>query len=119
MSNDVIDENAIHRLLEVIGGNKQDLLELVQEFEASTPKTLEKLRTAATEEIIDTLRISAHSLKSNGRDFGAIRLANLCANLEHECKSGEVSAPLEKVAEIQHELDLAREALGNIQFSND
>ncbi len=116
MSTEIINRDAIHRLLSVIGGDKEDLLELLNEFEESAPLLVGKMKAAATEANLDSLRISAHSLKSNSRDFGAVTLADLCENLEHACKSGEVSNPVEKVGEIVRALDVAREALRGISL---
>ncbi len=35
------------------------------------------------------LRIAVHSTKSNARDLGALELAELCAQLEQQCKEGD------------------------------
>ncbi len=116
MSTEIINLDAVHRLLSVIGGDKEDLLELLNEFQESAPILVGKMKAAAAEANLESLRISAHSLKSNGRDFGAVTLADLCENLEHACKSGEVSDPVEKVDEILRALDAAREALRGISL---
>jgi HPt (histidine-containing phosphotransfer) domain-containing protein len=119
LSTEIIDHDAIQRLLSVIGGDKEDLLELLEEFEMSTPILVDKMKTAAAEANFSSLRIFAHSLKSNGRDFGAVTLASLCENLERACKSGKVSDPLEKVKEIGRALDAAREELRGIKLPNE
>lgn len=111
MSTDIIDQDAIRRLLNVIGGDREDFIELMEEFEESTPPLVDKMKSAVAESDFNSLRISAHSLKSNGRDFGAVRLAALCEELEHACKDGNVSGPAEKVEEIGQALNAAREAL--------
>ena len=49
MSTEIIDHDAIQRLLSVIGGDKEDLLELLEEFEMSTPILVDKMKTAAAE----------------------------------------------------------------------
>lgn len=119
MSTEIIDHDAIRRLLNVIGGDKEDLNELMEDFEESTPILVDKMKAAAAEANLDSLRISAHSLKSNGRDFGALALATLCEKLEHACKAGEVSDPVEKVEEIGRALDAARDALRGITLSDE
>lgn len=119
MSSEIIDHEAIRRLLSVIGGDKEDFAELMEEFEDSTPALVDKMKAAAADADFDSLRISAHSLKSNGRDFGAVELATLCENLEHACKSGEVSDPAGKVEEIGRALDAARTALRELTLPDD
>ena len=78
MTDEIIDKAALDRLLAVIGGDPEDLQDLLEEFETSTPDTLAKMQAAAAEGDLEALRISVHSLKSNGRDFGATRLAAAC-----------------------------------------
>jgi HPt (histidine-containing phosphotransfer) domain-containing protein len=111
-----IDEDAIRRLLEVIGGDREDLQELTDEFEEETPKLVAKMRAAVAEGDHDALRIHAHSLKSNGRDFGAVRLAGLSERLEQQCRAGEVADPAAQVEDIGQELDRARAALRELTF---
>ena len=114
VSNDIIDQAALNRLLEVIGGDPEDLAELIEEFETTTPKTLAEMQVADTSGDLDALRISAHSLKSNGRDFGATALATACETLEHACKIGDVADPVAQVSAIGDVLTEARAALSNL-----
>ena len=78
MSEGVINKAALQRLLDVIGGDREDLAELLEEFETSTPQTLAEMQAAAAAGDLGALRIASHSLKSNGRDFGADALATAC-----------------------------------------
>lgn len=111
MADDVIDQSALKRLLDVIGGDREDFLELVEEFQGSTPQLLEKMQAAATNGDIDALRVNAHSLKSNGRDFGATALANDCEALEHACREGSVDDASGRVEAIATKLAEARQEL--------
>lgn len=117
MSDDVIDLQALNRLLEVIGGDPEDLDELLEEFEDVGPSTLKSMQAAAASGDFDALRIASHSLKSNGRDFGATALAKACEDLEHACKAGEVGDPVAQVQAIAAELDRARAALKAVSLS--
>ena len=81
MSEELIDRDAIARLLDVIGGAPDDLAELLDDFETEGPATLAKMQTAAEAGDLTSLRISSHSLKSNARDFGATELARNCEML--------------------------------------
>ena len=111
---DVIDKAALKRLLDVIGGDPEDLQELLEEFEATTPTLLAAMQNAAAAGDLGELRIAAHSLKSNGRDFGATALATACHDLEAACKNGTVEGPVGQVEIIASELTRAREALSGI-----
>lgn len=114
MSENVIDRAALARLQDVIGGDPDDLAELLDDFETEAPATLEKMREAARMGDLDALRISAHSLKSNARDFGATTLAKTCEVLETDCRDGQVNDPGGRVSAVSDELDRARHALASI-----
>ena len=114
LSEEIIDRDALQRLLEVIGGDPADLLELVEDFETTTPGLFREMQEAASAGDLHGLRVSVHSLKSNGRDFGATRLADLCAALEKDCRDGAVPDAGDRAAAIGLELDKARAALSSI-----
>ncbi len=117
VTDDVIDLEALKRLLDVIGGDPEDLDELLEEFEEVGPSTLKTMQDAAASGDVDALRISSHSMKSNGRDFGATALAEACEALEHACRSGEIDDPEAQVRMIAAELERARAALKTVTLS--
>ena len=119
MSEDIIDGKAIRRLLDVIGGDTEDLLELVEEFQEVTPGLLQKIQSAATNSDYNSIRILAHSLKSNARDFGATTLARLCEKLEHECKNETVFDINGQVGAISGELEAARSEIVRLTRTNE
>ena len=61
------------------------------------------------------MRIAAHTLKSNARSFGAVRLAASCEALERECRKGTVDDPLVVAAAIEAEERAARQALSSLK----
>lgn len=114
MADEVIDREALERLMDVIGGDPEDLQELLDEFEATAPRTVTAMRAAAAAGDLDALRIGAHTLKGNARDFGATALSGVCSTLEAECRTGAVSDPQAQVERIAQELDRARAALSGL-----
>lgn len=100
MTDDQLDKSALKRLLDVIGGDPEDFDEMREEYFESVPDILTELQSAADASDLDQLRVAAHSLKSNARDFGAAALAELCGTLEAECKTGVVVDPSGSVAKI-------------------
>lgn len=116
VSDDVIDQAALRRLLDMIGGDQEDLNELLDEFFSETPKTLQTMSEAAESADLSALRIASHSLKSNGRDFGAAALADACERLEHACRDGSVDDPIARVKEVSHELQRAITALSSVSL---
>lgn len=116
MRNETIEVEVLTRLLKLIGGNPEDLRELVDEYLEIAPALSASISSAAEAGNRDTLRIAAHTLKSNARDFGAMRLSELCAKLESACR-GEASYDTKSsAAEIAQEESAARKALGTISL---
>lgn len=89
MSKTVIDIPALRKLSNMIGGEMEDLGELINDFITLIPQQVESMRSARAAGDQDALRIAVHSTKSNARDLGALELAELCAQLEQQCKVGD------------------------------
>ena len=115
----IIDEGALDRLQEVIGGDREDLQELLDEFHGTASVTVDQMRDAARVRDFDRLRIAAHGLKSNACDFGATRLAGLCGRLERECRDGRLVAPAQSVSVIAEELAAACRALRDMEAQHE
>ncbi len=113
-----IDLSALRRLLEVIGGDLEDLEELIEDYAANAPTLVAQMQAADENGDLGALRIAAHSLKSNAQDLGAIHLSELCASLEQQCKEGSVSEPGSAIATIATEEALAREALSQVKVED-
>ena len=119
MTEPIIDPAALEKLREVIGGDPEDLAELIDEFHAVTPEVLASMKSAADANDFEALRISAHSLKSNSRDFGAVALALSCETLERDCRNGSVDDPVARVSLIDTQLKEARAALRETTASSE
>jgi len=118
MGSEAIDRRMLSRLLDMIGGDVEDLRELIDEFEQTTPVLVETMRSSAAEDDLAALRIASHSLKSNARDMGAMVLAELCAALEQAARDGAVDDPGGQIAAIEAELTRARSALAAMTFAD-
>jgi len=104
MNEPILDRAAIGRLLDLIGGDPEDLDELLEDFRSAAPELTAQIGAAADCGDLDALRIAAHTLKSNARDFGALQLSALCEALELECRNGVVpDAPAKAAAIVQAE----------------
>lgn len=117
MTDDFIDRAALRRLLETIGGDVEDLLELVGDYAEDAPKLVEEIRAAARAGDADAMRIAAHTLKSNARDFGAFRLAALCQRLEQDCREHLPADPDAAVIEIAAAEAEAQAALSEVDLA--
>ena len=106
-----IELPALRRLLDVIGGDRDDLSELINDFLSGAPELVAQMSAAAAAADTESLRRGAHTLKSNAQDFGAMRLAALCAALEGACREGPCPEATASVAVIAEEVDTARTTL--------
>ncbi len=103
MSSIDIDVSALQNLKAIIGGDTEDLAELVDDFVTGLPEQLKSMKDAAITNDWSALRIAAHTCKSNARDLGAKELSVLCAELEADCKNeppSDADSQVEKIEQI-------------------
>ena len=115
--NDLISISALRRLLAAIGGDRDDLEELRNDFLETTPELVHRLADAHARGDLKMLRITAHELKSNARDFGAVGLADHCEALESCAKAG---AKIEQhvIDDIVQSEEAARASLATTDLSD-
>jgi PAS domain S-box-containing protein len=101
----LLDAVALERLREMVGGDAQILIELIDTFLEDGPHLLADMRQAVEREDVAGLRLAAHGLKSNSADFGATVLSELCRELEMMGKAGVLEGAFERLeqAEVEHE----------------
>lgn len=75
-----IDPHAFDELQATAGADF--VAELVDTFAEEAPTLVDELRSALAAGSAERFRRAAHSLKSNGTTFGAVRLAALARTLE-------------------------------------
>jgi len=93
-----IDATVFQELQDEAGA--EFVVELVSTFLEEAPPMLAALRAARDAGDAERLRRNAHSLKSNGRTFGATRLADLSLALERD---GLASATDDVLAAVDDE----------------
>jgi HPt (histidine-containing phosphotransfer) domain-containing protein len=114
MSSEEIDGGALQRLLNVLGNDPEELKDLIEDYFEDAPELARRISSAAEDGDLQALRIAAHTLKSNARDVGALRLAALCADIEQSCNAGahsDATAAARSVAEAE---EAARRALTSV-----
>ena len=82
-----IDMTSLDMLLDVVGGDREALVELTESFLATGPDLIDQLRASAGDTDVAGFRRAVHTLKSSANDFGATALANTCAELETAAKT--------------------------------
>jgi len=107
----VLDPAAIETLLEVIGGERELLVELIDSFLESAPPLLARLKEGVARGNAAEVRAAAHTIKSSSNDFGATRLAELCQTLEAMGKAGTLEGSAELLAQVEAEYGPVKAAL--------
>jgi HPt (histidine-containing phosphotransfer) domain-containing protein len=105
---EAVDHRVLAALSQATGDDPAFLAELIDTFLRDTPALLETLRGALDQADAQQLRRAAHTLKSNGRVFGATTLAELCQQLEAIVKK-------ETLAQAEDGYLRAAELLGRIE----
>jgi HPt (histidine-containing phosphotransfer) domain-containing protein len=114
-----IDRTALLRLLNVVGNDPDELAELVGDYLEDAPDLAGRMVEAAASGDRTAFRIAAHTLKSNARDFGAVRLSDLCAAAETASTTDTNLADLSAAADdIARAEQAARKALADVSLED-
>jgi HPt (histidine-containing phosphotransfer) domain-containing protein len=111
----VLDPAALDNLLEMLGGEFEFLVELIDSFLEDAPKLLNELNGFVWNADAVGVRRVGHSLKSNGADFGATHFAGLCKDLEEMGKSGQLGGVAELAGRVSDEYKKVAAALTTIR----
>jgi signal transduction histidine kinase/DNA-binding response OmpR family regulator/HPt (histidine-containing phosphotransfer) domain-containing protein len=97
----VVDRRILDELLEMGGGDRTFLAEMIDSYLTTAPALLERLRVSASAHDAATLRLAAHTLKSGSMDMGAATLAAHFAHLESLGHQGNMDDVTALVAEAE------------------
>jgi HPt (histidine-containing phosphotransfer) domain-containing protein len=111
----LLDPTALENLLSMLGGEFEFLVELIDSFLEDAPQLLIELEQHVKAGDAAGVRQVAHSLKSNGADFGATTFSNLCKELEMIGRSGTVDGAADLAAQIVAEYERVEAALTAIR----
>lgn len=111
---EIIDRAIIDRYLQ----RSSKLIEmLVDAFLDEAPKHFEQIRSGVAANDYTAVRVSAHGLKSCSYNLGAIRLAEICKQLEAQASSGDGTDIEASAGLIGPTLFSTEEALKSIRMS--
>lgn len=109
---DVLDRRVLDDLRDSVGGDQAFVAELIDELLVDAPHQLATLREAAAAGDAETTRRAAHTLKGNGRTFGAVAFSSLCQEVEAAAASGDLEAVIPRFDAIHEAWEQVRGALG-------
>jgi signal transduction histidine kinase/CheY-like chemotaxis protein len=111
----VLDPAALKNLLSMLGGKFINLETLIDSFLADAPQLLAELNRFIADGDAAGARRIAHSLKSNGADFGATTFSHLCKELETLAKSGALDGASDLASQIVAEYEKVEAALSTLR----
>jgi len=100
---EVLDPAALDNLREMVGGDVEFMIELMNTFLEDAPRMLTDMRQALESGDAKLLRRAAHSLKSNSAEFGAMTLSEVCRELEELSKDGSIEGAEELIKRAETE----------------
>lgn len=111
----IIDRTALAGLMESFGGDLQFFAEMLDAFFEDSPRQLAAIRAGLAAGDAESVRRSAHSLKSNCASFGALALSGQCRELEVLAKTGHLEGGADLLTSIEAQFEQVRVALETIR----
>jgi signal transduction histidine kinase/CheY-like chemotaxis protein/HPt (histidine-containing phosphotransfer) domain-containing protein len=109
---DVLDADALQRLRELDPkGENQLLPRVMKAFESSAGRMLPQLQDASRAGDHAGVRHVAHTLKSSSASIGAIKLSQLCADIETRIRTGQLDNLGERLDAMCAEAEIVLQAL--------
>jgi len=106
-----VDPATFERLLDMAGGDRAFVDELVDTYLDDGAAQVEALRGAAAAGDAAAIVRPAHTLKSSSATVGALALADLCRQLEADGRAGAVPDAAERTAAVAEAFGAARAVL--------
>lgn len=108
----VLDPEALQRLRDLDPSGSSRLMERVASaFDASAARLVPQLHAAQAAGDAAGIRHVAHTLKSSSASIGAVKLSQLCAEMEGLARNGRIEGMNDRIAELSAEVAAALEAL--------
>jgi CheY-like chemotaxis protein/HPt (histidine-containing phosphotransfer) domain-containing protein len=109
-----IDPVPLQNLSELVGDDEAFLEELIGTYLEEAPKMIAEMKRAVAENDAPALRLTAHTLKSNSADFGAMILSELSKQLEIMGQEEQLGGAAALMPEVQSEFEKAESILRDI-----
>ena len=95
-----LDAGTVSSLIELLDGDREALGEIVDAFVEEAPQRLTELRDGTASDDATLVARAAHTLKANGRTFGATALADLCEEIEAAARRGDLAPAAARVGDV-------------------
>ena len=106
----VIDPSVLD---ELVGNNRQEMYNLLTRFLASSRQDMQEIDATLERKDCIALGALAHRAGSPAGILGLIGFANLCYDLEGQCKNGDIKQAREIIQKMKLMLDQINQQMGN------
>ena len=111
-----VDRDVVGSLASSLGDQgRGSAQKLIGTFLDDAPGRMARLTTAVEANDVESVRREAHTFKTNAATFGAVRLEELCRELEGAAKAGPLDGGSDLIARIAGELGRVTDELGTIR----
>jgi HPt (histidine-containing phosphotransfer) domain-containing protein len=108
----VLDLSVMANIRSLGGPGEPDVyMEVAQLFLADVPINLSALGAAIAAESVEAVEKIAHRLRGGALEMGALRMAPLCAAIEHAARDGSLEHAPARAESLGHEFAVTRAAL--------
>jgi signal transduction histidine kinase/CheY-like chemotaxis protein/pSer/pThr/pTyr-binding forkhead associated (FHA) protein/HPt (histidine-containing phosphotransfer) domain-containing protein len=100
----VLDRRILESIRKMAGAKAESLVaELIVLYLEDSPRLLEIVREAVSTDDSESLRHSAHTLRSSSANLGAVNLSKICKELENLGRSGTTTGAAEQLEQLEVE----------------
>jgi len=98
-------------LRSIVGEDTHVLNELIEAFLHNTPGRLAELRQALLNQNAHIFELMAHTIKGSSANMGALRMSELCRQLELVGRSGHLDGVADRLVQLEAEYEQVKGAL--------
>ena len=111
VTHEYLDQEAREVLTDLMDGDAEMIIDLVDTLIDTTPELLEELVLGVNNGDASQVRNSAHALKSSNAQLGALSFAELCQEMENKGKSEDLAEADQLLNQIKQEYEKVTSAL--------
>lgn len=107
-----VDCSVLDRLRALQREGKPDIVaKVIRQYFEHTPALLDSMQEFASQKDSDGLQRAAHSLKSSSANLGAMKLAELCKDIEEKARANDIDRIGVEVEDAHMEYEKVKDAL--------
>ena len=109
---EVLDLKVLQSIRQMGGAKGEHILKtIIEQYLEDAPQHLQAIREAIAKADSESLRKSAHTLRSSNANLGALNLADWCKELENLGRSGTTEGAKDSLLQLQAEYERVQQAL--------